>query len=211
MENILKHNKYNEYIIQDCLKSCSYNIDTSRFRLNIIGIRNLNLRTKDKFIDRICLIINVYDSIKYFEFPSTTKASVDGILSSKRYGCDFILEPGMYRNIWKLGYDNKFIQHYPIYAIHCIHSKRKTLNYDEFELNTFATVHGIELKPLKFITSVKKVSEGVSQYVEKDSNMNIILSYAIMQKNALDDRLFSYILIDEENGILIPTNKIYGE
>jgi len=32
-----------------------------------------------------------------------------------------------------------------------------------------------------------------------------------MQKNALDDRLFSYILIDEENGILIPTNKIYGE
>ena len=57
MEKILKHNKYNECIIQDCLKSCSYNIDTSRFRLNIIGIRNLNLRTKDKFIDRICLII----------------------------------------------------------------------------------------------------------------------------------------------------------
>ena len=73
----------------------------------------------------------------------------------------------MYRNIWKLGYDNKFIQHYPIYAIHSIHSKRKTLNYDEFELNTFATVRGIELKPLKFITSVKKVSEGVSQYVKK--------------------------------------------
>lgn len=197
--------------IEKALESCSYGINKDEFVMNIIGIRNLELQSKPKFVDKICIIINVYGSIKYFEVSATTKPGVDEILDCRKYGTDFILPTGYYRNLWKLGYDNKFNQYTPVVAIHAKHKKRRFLDYSEFINNNFQTARGVELKQLKFLLKVNKVSDGLGQLVERISDMNIILSYAVMQKNAKNTRFFNYILMDEVDGHLTATDKIYGE
>lgn len=203
-------NKYSKEIIENALKGCNSCLNLEPFNLNIVGIRNNSLiKEKSKFKDRICIIINVYDSIKYFEFSGTTKVYLDGIVSSSIVD-NYMIETGQYKNIWKLTEDRILKQRYPIILISG-KNKGNYIDYETYSVSDFKTMHGIDLKPLKYLTNARKMSELACQYLEKESNMHILTSYAIMQEKGTGRKIFDYILIDDIDGTLVPSDKVFGE
>ncbi len=203
-------NKYSREIIEDALKSCNVCLNLEPFNLNIIGIRNNSLlKEKSKFKDRICIIMNVYDSIKYFEFTGSTKVFLDGIVSSNIVD-NFMIETGHYKHLWKLTEDRILRQRYPVVLISG-KNKGNVIDYESYSSSQFKTMHGIDLKPLKYLVNARKMSEMACQYIEKESSMHILTSYCIMQEKGTGRKIFDYILIDDIDGTLVPSDKVFGE
>lgn len=203
-------NRYSKELIEKALVNCSYHLNLDPFYLNIIGIRNLSLiKEKTRFKDRICAIINVYDSIKYFEFSATTKAYSDGFINSV-HPDNFILAPGFYKELWKHSPQRTLVQRIPVKLLFGKDKKSK-IDYEMYSVNGFITQHGVDLRLLKYKTLARKISEVACQYIEKDSSMHTLSSYCIMQDKGIGKRMFDYILMDDIDGILVATDKIYGE
>lgn len=205
--------RYDIDSIIKCLSKTEYGIDIdSEFMLNLVGIRS-HKKSRKMFSDTICAIINIYGDVRYCEIEATTRASVDGLITPARPGCYYMLPAGMYKDAWKIIYNNsKIVQNIPMPSLYAIPKEGKRVSDKDFFKDSPVRVrYGIEIKPIMFLTKATKFFQELTQYTKKPMGMGKITGYAAVQKTVLNKNTFSYILIDDIDGQLIAQNKIYGE